>query len=163
MLTCTIIKQHCSCLSAWFHEHLDLVCNILAENARGDNGGTLEAKKSTFPQLATSTAQSPWEQSCPFFLSLRYAPESEVNLNIQIVDPGLQNTSLKEVESHQQETMLTSVLGQKIKGCSALVGYLAPTVQVQAEGVGRLYEYPWESDTFSTTLGSRLSTSLTRK
>lgn len=34
-----------------------------------------------FPQLITSTAQSLWGQSYPFFLSLRYAPESEVNSN----------------------------------------------------------------------------------
>lgn len=34
-----------------------------------------------FPQLTTSTAQRPWGQPYPFFLSLRYAPESEVNSN----------------------------------------------------------------------------------
>lgn len=33
-----------------------------------------------FPQL-TSTTQGLWGQSYPFFLSLRHAPESEVNSN----------------------------------------------------------------------------------
>lgn len=50
---------------------------------------------------------------------------------IQILDLGLQETPLKEAESQQQETMQTSVLGHKTKGCSALLERLALAVSIQ--------------------------------
>lgn len=88
---------------------------------------------------------------------MRYIHPSEVTSGYRLL------ASLKEAESQQRETILTFILGQRIKGCSALLGHLAPTVYVQAERATMLYEYAWEWNTFPKTLESRLSTSLTRK
>lgn len=80
---------------------------------------------------------------------------------IQIIGLGLQETLLKEVESQQQETLQTSVPGQKTEGCSALLGCLAPAVSIQAGRVSRLYKCAWEWDSFSETSESSLGTSWT--
>lgn len=77
---------------------------------------------------------------------------------IQVLDLGIQETPLKEVESQQQETMPTSVPGPKTEGCSALLGCLALAVSIQA---GRVSAGEW--DTFSKMSQSRLGTSLTEK
>jgi len=54
--------------------------------------------------------------------------------------------------------LITSIPRQKITGCSALLGYLAPTAYIQAERASMLCEYAWEWDTSAKTLVSRLST-----
>lgn len=82
---------------------------------------------------------------------------------IQIIDLGLQETPLKEVESQQQETMQTSVPGQKTEGCSALLGCLALAVSIPAGRVSQLYKCAWEWNMFSETSESSLGTSWTGK
>lgn len=74
---------------------------------------------------------------------MRYVHPSEVTSACRLL------AFLEKAESQQQETMLrTFILGQRIKGCSGLLGHPVPTVYVQAERATMLYEYAWEWNTF---------------